>query len=513
MEHEEFTSQFRPLAGEKLIPAEDKFSASRRSTGYSHPSRGEQLLSEFSTRIYNQLNTWEGMSGLLHYSEEDSVLAPFKNILGFLKEQGIVSHLRGLDDRYNDAPAFSRFGIESMYHEYSTDGRKFSNSRGYGGYSFDRNMEVAISKAIGEFLERYFLTIYRKKDFIRGSYNFMKKNGYSVIQPGTFAGFSDEQKNYYPYFRQHQESVFNWQGVKRVLGGKEIFIPAQYVFWNYIFEKEEPRLVDLNTNGGGGMFSVDGAILSALYEIIQRDGFLIYWMSTLTPLKVNPASVPDDMFQLIFQESCRYGFRIHCLNTTVDSGVPSFTVVVEDPAGCPRFSLGSCCDANPTKAIRHALEEAWAVYYFLRNKPVYTLPESYVPFRTESISRVERLRLWANSEMADKYSFLISGEEKKFSEINFTFPAQFSNEHEELRCLVEQIESLGPGYEVYYYAAENPVLSHLNYHVVKAVVPQMMPFYLNETFAPLGAARLREVPQKLGYQSTRSINPWPHPFP
>jgi len=49
--------------------------------------------------------------------------------------------------------------------------------------------------------------------------------------------------------------------------------------------------------------------------------------------------------------------------------------------------------------------------------------------------------------------------------------------------------------------------------VVKAIVPQMVPFYLNETFAPLGAARLREVPQKLGYQSTRSINPWPHPFP
>lgn len=510
MEQSEFMSQFRPLAGEKLIPEENKFSIPKQQTRFSRFSRGEQFLEDFSARIYKQLNFWQEMPGFLRYCEEEQILAPFKNILGFLKEQGIISRIGRSGNRYNDAPAFFRFSIEAAYHEYGTDGKKSLKSSGYG---FNKNMDAAVSKAIGEFLERYFLAIRDKKDFIQGSCNFMKKKGYPVIQLDSFAGCSDEQKNYYPHFQWNQESTFFWEKAKRVSGGGEIFVPAQYVFWNYIFDEGEPRLIHPTTNGGGGMFSAEGAILSGLYEIIQRDAFLIYWLNTLTPPKVNPASVPDDMFQLIFRESSRYGFRIHCLNTNIDTGVPSFAVVVEDPTGWPRFSLGGGCDANPTTALRQALEEAWSVYYWLRKKPMYSLPESYVPFRTASVSRIERLLLWANSEMADRYSFLISGEEKKFSEIDFAFPAQFSNEREELRCLVERVETLGSGYEVYCYTAENRVLSRLNYHVAKVIVPQMVPLYLNETFAPLGAPRLKEVPRKFGYRPAKSVNPWPHPFP
>jgi hypothetical protein len=72
---------------------------------------------------------------------------------------------------------------------------------------------------------------------------------------------------------------------------------------------------------------------------------------------------------------------------------------------------------------------------------------------------------------------------------------------------------LGKGYEIFYYQARHKILDDLGYFSVQAIVPALVPLYLREVYAPLGAKRLNEVPEKLGFKPAEKWNPWPHPFP
>ena len=119
----------------------------------------------------------------------------------------------------------------------------------------------------------------------------------------------------------------------------------------------------------------------------------------------------------------------------------------------------------------------------------------------------------ANPEFTEKYRFFLGGEEKAFSEHAFNFPATFPTERVELNYLIKTVEGLGSGYEVYAYEAKHPVLKTLGYAAAQVIVPQLTPLYLREARAHLGARRLREVPEKLGYRAAEDFNPIPQPFP
>jgi len=257
-----------------------------------------------------------------------------------------------------------------------------------------------------------------------------------------------------------------------------------------------------------------GAILSGLYELIQRDGFLIHWLNKLAPVKIDPATIPDESFQKLLAESARYNFKIHCLNVTSDFGIPVFAVVLEDLSGnSPKYSLGGGCYANPVKALYRAFEEAWSIYYWIRPYHKFKiLDASYRPF-VSPLAQIDRLTFWANPAVAGHYQFFLSGKMIPFSELKFAFPSEFPSQQEELKEVVAKVERLGTGYEVYYYQAKHPLLTELGYYSVKVVVPQLFPLYLYEYNAPLGAERLKQVPPKIGFTAAEEINQWPHPFP
>ncbi len=512
MEEEQELSRFQPLSREEPWSMAKKLEAlSQWSSRYADPDRTDGLFHKVISYFYKRLESLLKEQSSAYFNQQDYLLNPFYRVVQFLKSQDVVNRAWFREERYNDAPSFWHFGLEAAYPEGTTDGRRPLNPLGHG---FGKDVQTASSKAIGEFLERYFLTLYQKKNLLRSSMRALSQKGAVFLNLELLAGFSDEQKRKKPIFGWDQESIFRWEKVRRISTKKTFYVPAQLVYWNYLADDGEPLLVEFNTNSCGGMFSKEGALLAGLYEAVQRDGFLVYWLNKLAPPKVDPESLPDDMFQDILRESKRYGFEIHCLNTTSDALVPSFVVVVEDKSGIgPKFCLGGGSQSDPAKALRRALEEAWAVYYWMRRNPPYFLPEHYQPFNDDSLGQDERLRLFANPAMAEHYSFFLAGKECQFSDISFSYPRKFSSEREELKFLVKRIEGLGPGYEVYYYLAQHQALSQLGYFTARVIVPQLVPLHLQETMAALGAKRLKEVPLKLGEKPAETFNPLPHPFP
>lgn len=156
--------------------------------------------------------------------------------------------------------------------------------------------------------------------------------------------------------------------------------------------------------------------------------------------------------------------------------------------------------------------ESMVVNNYVATNEKFELPTGYRAFSHFGIGRMERLFSWRGPEMMDRFRFFISGEKESVG----TFMRNAST-YDSVASQLAHIRALcakrGPGYEIYLYEIHNAVLDQLGYHVVRTIVPQLIPLYLGEFAATLNARRLKEVPEKIGYKAAKEFNPWPHPFP
>jgi len=494
-------------------PVGDVFelSAKKADSRFQNPfGEGSQLFDRVIARSYEWLNSLSGSNVFAVADRPSSTTKLLVDVFRFLREEGILKDYMIRKFRYNDIPSFFRIDMMPAYKDRATDGTIPQKLFAHG---FGKNLETVFSQALGEFLERYFLTLYRRDTLLRASPSTLKRKKFNCIDLDLIAGFSEKQKDKISRYQWNEESIFSWEWVERVATKEKVFVPAQLVYWTYALEEREPRLRETNTNGAGGYFSREGAILSGLYELIQRDAFVIFWLNSISPPKVDPATVPSEEFQELYQASIRYGFKVHCLNITSDIGIPIFAVIIEDETkNWPRLSMGMGCNIDPLKAINRALIEAWSVYDWLRPRTPYSLKDQYIPFSDSNIGQSERCRLFANPLFYEKVSFLLSGLQNSFSHSMLVVPPSVS-EKEEMNQLVRHIEGFGEGYQMYAFEAKSSILSTLGYHSVRVIVPQLVPLYLQEIHAYLGAKRLKEAPLKLGLHPAEEFNPIPHPFP
>lgn len=392
-----------------------------------------------------------------------------------------------------------------------TDGR---TANPYGG-GRGTSLEESMSKAVGELLERYFLAVYRSADLLQMPYEAAERSG-RTLNIRNLNGFLPSQKEKFPRFVRDEKSPLFWTEGFEIISGKKALLPAQLVFWNYAFKGpsvEEAMLMDSNTNGCAGHFSRDEAILSGLLELIQRDGFMIYWLNNLSPAVLDVSTVTDkDSLELI-REMRRYNIDFFFLNTTTDLGIPSCVCALIDSSGDePMIALGASAGFTERELIFQSAGEALVVFGAARERERFEIREPYEPFSDGRIGLEQRMRAWHGKKMLERFKFFVSGRTQTMESF-LGEASKYQTATAQLGHVLDILRQKGEGYECYGYEVEDPILTKLNYHVARVIVPKFMHLYLWETNATLDAERLRTVPKLLGYKPAEKLNPWPHPFP
>jgi len=440
---------------------------------------------------------------------------PWQNIISFLYAKGIINSPRISFGRpLNDVPNFFASRLVNRLDSEPTDG-KINDLRSYGrGVSL--NFEEAISKTIGEALERYPLTIYRRRNFIRASMSNLAKSKKNFLNIHKLAGFAEWQKGLFPKRKFDDQSNFFWAAGKEILSDKTALIPAQLVFWNYDVSQEpsEPYLREPNTNGAAGHFTVEEAILSGIYENIQRDAFLIHWLNSIPPQKIDQNTAKDDDLRHLITLLNRYNFEVVLLNTSLDIPIFSCVCILLDKSGVgPQISIGGGCEPNQEKAMMRSVVEALGIYSWIRTiNYSFTLDKEYRPFRDHSIGQEKRMIIWRDKAAFTAIESFISGGKQPLQETGLK-TVNFNSPIEELNHVKNIFRDLGNGYEIFVCEAKHEILETLGYHSIKVIIPALVPLYLRENNAPLGSERLKDIPQKLGMKPATDFNPWPHPFP
>jgi ribosomal protein S12 methylthiotransferase accessory factor len=364
--------------------------------------------------------------------------------------------------------------------------------------------EVSISKAVGEFLERTCTYQMSESDI---KLQVVRKKTEFRAKIKTFCDY--HRQDFFSSIPDSQE--FAMLPVQEIFTNQKVLYPAQLIFWgkNHL-SKDEPVLIDTCTSGCAGGFTYTGALVSAVYENVERDSFFCHWLTKTTPNEIE-IDLESPAYKKITDILQNTGFEIHVFDSTTDVSVPSCFCLLYSPTLGGLGVTGSA-RLNMKEAVESALVEMFFMFGHLSHADHDVKKfENYVPFQTKNINRTDRLNYWAKKKDFSTISFLFAGGKRKLS--------LYSNEtinskQKELETLLSKFKNLGREYDkLYAYEVKNEVLKVLGYHVVRVIVPKLYPLYLVEDMALTESVRLGEFNLWKNGTEKFTINPEPHPFP
>lgn len=396
---------------------------------------------------------------------------------------------------YNDEPKiFAYSGIYKSKYRHNADVAC--------GYSF--NKKVALTRVLGEGLERYCLDHFTRKAFYAGQ----SKNIGLALNLLDMSYFSKGQlrDKMFEQFRVNENSKFRWIKAVSLMKGKTVLVPASLFVFNYKTIKNEPTIILPVSTGSATGLSIEDAIYRGICEIVERDAFMINYLNKIPSPRVDLISIKDKDIYNIINIFRRYKMEPIVFDLTTDLQIPAFAAIALDRTGLgPAVSVGLKAGFNIKEAILGAIEESLMTRSWIRDKFIYNDP-NYKKGK-EIITIEDRAHFWFPMEAIKHLDFWInSGNIKK---INIKgIPTD--KLREALKLLKDK------NMQVLYVDITDKNIKRHGFVVVKVVIPQLHPLYLNEKYPYLGGGRLYNTPVSMGIlQSPKKeseLNKIPHPF-
>ncbi|UQX00033.1 YcaO-like family protein [Streptomyces sp. RerS4] len=307
---------------------------------------------------------------------------------------------------------------------------------------------------------------------------------------------------------------------------RPVAVPEHVAYWD-VPGRDRPRVVYESSNGCGLGNSPEEAALYGLFEVAERDAFLMAWYAA-TPLR-RITLPPDDLDTVLLADrAALVGYRLQILDATNDFGIPAVIAVCRYEGAhpdAPRMFLAAGAHHDPYAAIRSAVAEVVtnvlesAHRSFADGGP--RDPDRLRPMldRPELVTSLDdHVGVNTLPEAAPRLEFLFADTPRLRPEEAWPMaPAPVADLTELLAATVERLSRAG--LEVITVDQSEPgVAAGLGLHCVKVVVPGSLPMTFGHVnHRTRGLPRLLEVPHRLGRVARplrqEDLTPHPHPFP
>jgi ribosomal protein S12 methylthiotransferase accessory factor len=239
-----------------------------------------------------------------------------KKSLRFISsDAGLLSYIAKLP-RSNNDPLLVSYGIWPC-DSSEIGGLKYSGRSSGCGYAW----EDAVLSTIGEVVERYCPAFYNKGDFRKASFSEMATTCKErVISPSQIALFHPEQYSNKDFIfnRFTNDTVIHWTKCLDLAHGGEVWYPASLIYMPY---GEHEDWVGLTTSTGlAGHTNFYKAILNGLYEVIERDNFVMMWMNKIFNDKIE---IDSDIELFLHQKFPGTNYDFHFFDISFDLPTPA----------------------------------------------------------------------------------------------------------------------------------------------------------------------------------------------
>ncbi|MCX6780522.1 MAG: YcaO-like family protein [Candidatus Magasanikbacteria bacterium] len=260
--------------------------------------------------------------------------------------------------------------------------------------------------------------------------------------------------------------MYQWVPAINALTGEERLVLADFVYFPYK-PLHGVRFAYGNSSGTAAHTVMELAQNSALLELVERDAFMIHWFNRLTP----PRAIlrPSDNF----------------------------------------FSCSAASDFDFLKALDRAMMEAESSVYCRLRDGVANL-KTVKPEEVESVD--DHVALYQSRKYWTRAMFLLGDGRhvKTLQEIQAT--QQLLNRE----LLLEALEKMGFEPLFVDLSARDPLVRATGFHVVKAIIPGLVPMTFGYNKEPVQLDRITNVPVRLGLKVRPvrfyRLNRLPHPY-
>lgn len=371
--------------------------------------------------------------------------------------------------------------------------------------------ERAIVRACGESVERYCSAFFDVGSMLLTSPAELAAAGTRHVRVEEIYPYAKWQYEQ-PGFKFEQPSAdrqLRFVPGASLMTGEQVWLPASCVYVPYLFDAAvEPFThMPISTGLAAGP-NVDACIHKGIMEIMERDALMITWYGRLPAPRIPTAScygLSPEIDYLLDQTQATGGdWFINWL--TLDVNVPVISVALIDPGQPPLTSFGIAADPDAAHALLLAIEEALLTRMLLNRSRELIDDPQYIQRELNTL-RDHLLAHATSPNLRDELRFLTAeAPNRTFQECVETL----TGAPRDMRARL-----MDAGLEAIWIDVTTPDVAECGFRVVRTVVPGMQPLDNDHHRRYLGGARLRTVPERLGYgpRTLESFNPEPHPFP
>ena len=388
----------------------------------------------------------------------------------------------------------------------------------------------AVMVAIGEAVEHY-CAYFVPEDLPQTTYKDLRQKGFNALGPYEWPLYSSSQYNQedFPFRPFTDETVVRWVEGLSLLGNGNKLVPAGLVYISYKQAPGEVKICPTNFTGIASGLSRDYAILSGIYEIIERDAMMIWWLNQIARPKCRLDS--GSWFSRVFRERfAPSGLRFELWEITSDLDIPTFFGLVTDPYE-KVVSAGFAAKPDPQWAALKALFECIQNRLGMlpmkseRGREEYCerLGPNYLPKKgkngsarslyADDFSDVTRLhsslQLYTDPDMAvhlDRVRSSIQEVTLDQSSLEST-----GDPSKDLAFCLEILEQ--KGFDVIVVDMTLPDVADLGFSVVRVLIPGLVPYSVT-AWPYLGNPRIYDVPELLGFarKEEKDLEKAPMPY-
>lgn len=362
----------------------------------------------------------------------------------------------------------------------------------------------AFMATVGEAAERYGSSFYQLDKLVQGSARDLETRGLRIMRPEQFALFHQEQysRKGFPFVPFDWDLPLYWDTARDLTTGDEVYCPAVFLYMP--FRADEKLISEQISTGFAVHTDPKRALLSAAYEVVERDAFMISWMHQLPLRKFKLEGELGALVKGVVPDH----LKVHLLDMTTDLGIPSVVGVMLGEQDFGKFIV-VCAASRATfhEACRKTVVELCQSVPYYRNllekEPEKTDFTDVRTFKDHSIFYIRNPDLWhVFAPWLD-------------------VPATLAPPVEEAVSIDEQLQRLvaafrKQGYPLLAKDKTTPDLANAGFQLARVVAPDLI--HLNGSFGAyyFGGRRLYETPAKMGFGGPRTyadLSPYPHPFP
>ncbi|MEU5576258.1 TOMM precursor leader peptide-binding protein [Streptomyces huasconensis] len=349
-----------------------------------------------------------------------------------------------------------------------------------------------------------------------------------AVDPRVFGLHDPEQYliDGFPFQEFTEDLELSWVWGRSLGRDRPVLVPECLAYYEPLYRPTGgPALAYEISNGCALGASLTEAALHGVFEVAERDAFLLTWYRRSAPVEVTLDPRRDAELALMVERiEWLSGYRIRLYDITNDLGIPAVWVLAVDERrrpGQPRALCAGGAHLDLRKAFCSALLEL--APFTAEFPPAYRSQRHRIAAMLEDPGKVRHMEdhrlLYCAPEAFDRLEFLLRPRDRMpldRAAARHLPPDRYADLRQDLADVTSRVEAAG--LDVLVVDQTTPDHRMGGFRCVKVLVPGALPMTFGHWARRLnGLDRLLRPPAAQGQAAaplTRAdLNPHPHPFP